>query len=124
MRGLMRDAARAVAEQRQIVIFPEGTRAEPGTLLPLQPGVAALAGATGLPVIPVLTELGALLEQAGVPQAPGRHPHRAAAADRRGDAAGRIAAAFGGGITNRRTNGEAACGQVCGLTLRSVPTSA
>jgi 1-acyl-sn-glycerol-3-phosphate acyltransferase len=58
MRGLMRDAARAVAEQRQIVIFPEGTRAEPGTLLPLQPGVAALAGATGLPVIPVLTDSG------------------------------------------------------------------
>lgn len=58
MRGLMRDAARAVAEQRQIVIFPEGTRAEPGTLLPLQPGVAALAGATGLPVIPVLTNSG------------------------------------------------------------------
>ena len=58
MRGLMRDAARAVAEQRQIVIFPEGTRAAPGTLLPLQPGVAALAAATGLPVIPVVTDSG------------------------------------------------------------------
>ena len=58
MRGLMRDAARAAAEQRQIVIFPEGTRAAPGTLLPLQPGVAALAAATGLPVIPVATDSG------------------------------------------------------------------
>lgn len=58
MRGLMRDAARAVAQQRQIVIFPEGTRAEPGTLLPLQPGVAALAASTGLPVIPVVTDSG------------------------------------------------------------------
>jgi len=29
MRGLMRDAARAVAARRQIVIFPEGTRAAP-----------------------------------------------------------------------------------------------
>ncbi len=28
MRGLVRDAARAVAEGRQIIIFPEGTRAE------------------------------------------------------------------------------------------------
>ncbi len=58
MRGLMRDAARAVAEQRQIVIFPEGTRAEPGALLPLLPGVAALAASTGLPVIPVVTDSG------------------------------------------------------------------
>jgi 1-acyl-sn-glycerol-3-phosphate acyltransferase len=58
MRGLIRDAARAVAEQRQIVIFPEGTRAAPGTLLPLQPGVAALASSTGLPVIPVVTDSG------------------------------------------------------------------
>jgi 1-acyl-sn-glycerol-3-phosphate acyltransferase len=58
MRGLLRDTARAVAEQRQIVIFPEGTRAAPGTLLPLQPGVAALATATGLPVIPVSTDSG------------------------------------------------------------------
>lgn len=58
MRDLMRDAARAAAEQRQIVIFPEGTRAEPGTLLPLQPGVAALAASVGLPVIPVATDSG------------------------------------------------------------------
>lgn len=58
MRGLLRAAAQAVAEQRQIVIFPEGTRAAPGTLLPLQPGIAALASATGLPVIPVVTDSG------------------------------------------------------------------
>ena len=58
MRRLMRDAADAVAARRQIVIFPEGTRAEPGTLLPLQPGVAAVAAMTGLPVIPVATDSG------------------------------------------------------------------
>jgi 1-acyl-sn-glycerol-3-phosphate acyltransferase len=58
MRGLIRDAAHAVAERRQIVIFPEGTRAAPGTLLPLQPGVAALASSTRLPVIPVVTDSG------------------------------------------------------------------
>ena len=43
LRGLMRDGDRAVREGRQIVIFPEGTRAEPGAILPLQPGIAALA---------------------------------------------------------------------------------
>jgi 1-acyl-sn-glycerol-3-phosphate acyltransferase len=58
MRSLMRGAARAAAERRQIIIFPEGTRAEPGTVLPLQPGIAALAASTGLSVIPVLTDSG------------------------------------------------------------------
>jgi len=45
-------------ERRQIVIFPEGTRAGIGAMLPLQPGVAALAARTRLPVIPVLTDSG------------------------------------------------------------------
>jgi 1-acyl-sn-glycerol-3-phosphate acyltransferase len=35
-----------------------GERAPPGTMLPLQPGVAALAARTGLPVIPVVTDSG------------------------------------------------------------------
>ena len=58
MRRLMRDGAKAAAERRQIVIFPEGTRAHPGSLLPLHPGVAALAAATRLPVVPVVTDSG------------------------------------------------------------------
>jgi len=58
LRGLLRDAEQAVADQRQVVIFPEGTRSEPGTMLPLQPGIAALAARTGLPVIPVATDSG------------------------------------------------------------------
>jgi 1-acyl-sn-glycerol-3-phosphate acyltransferase len=58
IRGLMREGDRAVREGRQIVIFPEGTRAEPGALLPLHPGVAALAVRTRLPVIPVVTDSG------------------------------------------------------------------
>ena len=60
LRELMRAGARAVEERRQIVIFPEGTRGAPGDLLPLQPGVAALAAATKLPVIPVVTDSGSL----------------------------------------------------------------
>ena len=58
LRGLLREGERAVRERRQIVIFPEGTRAEPGAILPLQPGVAALAAHTGLPVVPVVTDSG------------------------------------------------------------------
>ena len=58
IRILVKEGKRAVADGRQIVIFPEGTRADPGELLPLQPGVAALAAGTGLPIIPVLTDSG------------------------------------------------------------------
>jgi 1-acyl-sn-glycerol-3-phosphate acyltransferase len=58
LRALLREADRAMAGQRQIVIFPEGTRAAPGAMLRLQPGVAALAARTGLPVIPVATDSG------------------------------------------------------------------
>jgi 1-acyl-sn-glycerol-3-phosphate acyltransferase len=58
LRGLVREGERAMREGRQIVIFPEGTRAEPGAVLPLQPGVAALAARTRLPVVPVVTDSG------------------------------------------------------------------
>ena len=58
MRALLRAADRAVAERRQVVIFPEGTRVAPGERAPLHPGVAALAARTRLPVIPVVTDSG------------------------------------------------------------------
>jgi 1-acyl-sn-glycerol-3-phosphate acyltransferase len=58
IRALVRQAERAVREQRQIVIFPEGTRSEPGYPGTLQSGIAALASRTGLPVIPVSTDSG------------------------------------------------------------------
>ena len=58
IRALVKDGKRAAEAGKQIVIFPEGTRAGPGEMLPLQPGVAALAAGTGLPVIPVLTDSG------------------------------------------------------------------
>ena len=58
IKGLLRGAERAVAAGRQIVIFPEGTRVEPGEIVPLRPGIAALAARTGLPVIPVATDSG------------------------------------------------------------------
>ena len=42
----------------EMVIFPEGTRAAFGAVPQLQPGVAAMARQTGLPVIPVRTDSG------------------------------------------------------------------
>lgn len=58
IRELLREADRALGEQRQIVIFPEGTRGEPGGPVVLQAGIAAIASHTRLPVIPVSTNSG------------------------------------------------------------------
>jgi len=58
IRALVKAGDRALREQRQILIFPEGTRSDPGGMLPLQPGIAALAARSGIPVIPVATDSG------------------------------------------------------------------
>jgi 1-acyl-sn-glycerol-3-phosphate acyltransferase len=58
IRALLRGADAALRAGRSIVIFPEGTRAPPDGMLPLQPGVAALAQRVALPVIPVGTDSG------------------------------------------------------------------
>jgi 1-acyl-sn-glycerol-3-phosphate acyltransferase len=58
VRDLVRAGAQAADAGRQIVIFPEGTRVEPGAQVQLQPGIAALATRTGLPVLPVITDSG------------------------------------------------------------------
>lgn len=58
IRSLLKETDRAVAEDRQIVIFPEGTRVAPGVEAPLQPGYAAMAGRSKLPIIPITTDSG------------------------------------------------------------------
>ena len=50
----------AVAEGRQIIIYPEGTRVPHGEQPPLRPGFAGLYRALGLPVVPVAVESGRL----------------------------------------------------------------
>ncbi|MCQ8278729.1 1-acyl-sn-glycerol-3-phosphate acyltransferase [Acetobacteraceae bacterium KSS8] len=58
LRDLLRDTASAVADRRQIIIFPEGTRVRAGEQVPLQAGIAALASHSGLAVLPVATDSG------------------------------------------------------------------
>lgn len=60
VKALLRGAERAVADGRQIVIFPEGTRVAHGIEAPIRPGISALSSRTGLPVIPVATDSGRL----------------------------------------------------------------
>ena len=58
LRRLTQDCVLARDANRQIVIFPEGTRVAPGQRLLLQPGVAAVAARLGVPVYPVATDSG------------------------------------------------------------------
>jgi 1-acyl-sn-glycerol-3-phosphate acyltransferase len=58
LRAMLRQAVAAVAEGRQVVIFPEGTRTAPGERVAYQPGVVAIAAATSAPVLPVATDSG------------------------------------------------------------------
>jgi 1-acyl-sn-glycerol-3-phosphate acyltransferase len=71
IRSLLAASASALAADRQIVIFPEGTRVAPGAVGRLQPGIAALAAHTGLPVIPVATDSGRLWGRRGFRKRPG-----------------------------------------------------
>lgn len=60
LRSMVAEARAAFAAGRQVVIFPEGTRTAPGEVVSPQPGIAALAAGTGMPVIPVATNSGRL----------------------------------------------------------------
>lgn len=71
IRALVRDGKAAAADARQLVIFPEGTRAAPGEALPLHPGILALAQGTGLPITPVSTDSGRLWPRRSFLKRPG-----------------------------------------------------
>lgn len=60
LREMMAKGKQAIAEGRQVVIFPEGTRVPPGEMPALRPGFAGLYRALGLPVIPVAHDSGRL----------------------------------------------------------------
>ena len=58
LKALVRDARRALGDGQQIVIFPEGTRAAPGSRQPYHPGVAALYTQCCVPAVPVALNSG------------------------------------------------------------------
>ncbi|MGQ9370016.1 lysophospholipid acyltransferase family protein [Azospirillum sp. ST 5-10] len=58
LKGLLRGARAAAAENRPILIFPEGTRVAPGSSAPHRPGVAALYKSLKVPVVPVALNSG------------------------------------------------------------------
>lgn len=58
LRRMVRQAQAAVAEDRMLIIYPEGTRVGPGEQPPLQPGFAGLYRGLELPVVPVALDAG------------------------------------------------------------------
>lgn len=58
LRAMLRDAKRVLDEGRPLIIFPEGTRSDPGARIAYQPGVAALVMGSGVPCYPVATDSG------------------------------------------------------------------
>lgn len=71
LRTMVREAKARIAEGRPVVIFPEGTRSAPGERVPYQPGVAALATASGAPVVPVATDSGRVWGRRAFRKTPG-----------------------------------------------------
>jgi 1-acyl-sn-glycerol-3-phosphate acyltransferase len=58
LKRMLAAARAAVAAGHPILIYPEGTRTPPGERRPYHPGVAALYGDLGLPVVPVALNSG------------------------------------------------------------------
>ena len=70
--SLVHGAVAARDAGRQIVIFPEGTRVDPGVRVKLRSGVATIAARTGLPVVPVATDSGLFWGRRSFLKRPGR----------------------------------------------------
>jgi len=58
LKVLLRQAQKAMAEERQVVVFPQGTRVEVDASKPYQAGIAALYGQLNVPVHPVALNSG------------------------------------------------------------------
>lgn len=58
LKKMVRDAKERFVDERQLVIFPEGTRGEPGERGDYKPGIAALYRELNVPVHPVATNAG------------------------------------------------------------------
>jgi 1-acyl-sn-glycerol-3-phosphate acyltransferase len=71
VRRLTAATARAVAEGRQVFIFPEGTRQAPGAAPAYKPGIAALYREMDLACTPIATNSGRVWPASGLAKYPG-----------------------------------------------------
>ncbi|MDP3854813.1 1-acyl-sn-glycerol-3-phosphate acyltransferase [Phenylobacterium sp.] len=71
LRKLIRDSKKRFVDDRQLLIFPEGTRTAPGAAPDYKPGVAALYREIDVPVHPVATNSGVHWPKHGFLRKPG-----------------------------------------------------
>lgn len=71
LRAFTRAAKARLDAGEQIIIFPEGTRAQPGETRPFLPGVAGLYTASGAPCVPVAHDSGRFWRHPGIERRPG-----------------------------------------------------
>jgi len=71
LRKMMKASNAYIADNRPLVIFPEGTRVPHGERKPLQSGFAGLYRVFGLPVVPVAVDSGRMLSPDGFLRRPG-----------------------------------------------------
>jgi 1-acyl-sn-glycerol-3-phosphate acyltransferase len=66
LRQMLKAAKAAIADNRPIILFPEGTRTPPGSQPPLRAGMAGLYKALNLPIVPVALQSGRLCPRKGL----------------------------------------------------------
>jgi 1-acyl-sn-glycerol-3-phosphate acyltransferase len=72
IRSMVADAKKALADNRPVVIFPEGTRRPLGAEPDYKPGIAALYGALDVPCVPIAHNSGLYWPRRGFLRRPGR----------------------------------------------------
>lgn len=72
LRTLMTKSKAALADGRQVIIFPEGTRQDPGAPPDYKPGVAGLYSALKTPCVPVALNTGSAWPGSRFPSKPAR----------------------------------------------------
>lgn len=71
LRAMQRDAARKIAEGAQVVVFPEGTRVQPGQTHAYHSGVAGIYAASNAPCVPIAHDSGRFWRHPGIWKSPG-----------------------------------------------------
>jgi len=71
LRKMLKDCAALAKQNRQILIFPEGTRVKPGASAPYKPGVAGLYKEMQVPCVPIALNSGLCWPKSGLNFQPG-----------------------------------------------------
>jgi 1-acyl-sn-glycerol-3-phosphate acyltransferase len=71
LRLMARESAGRIAQGRDVLIFPEGTRRAPGAPPAYQPGIALLYGELGVPCVPVALNSGVFWPRRSILRRPG-----------------------------------------------------